>query len=107
MTRERFASLPQGDWRRNARWFQEPMFSKAQFLVEHLRAIGEKHGRRPGEVAIAWTLRQPAITATIVGARKPQQVDELIGAATFRLSAREAEQLDAAAAEFEATAQTR
>jgi aryl-alcohol dehydrogenase-like predicted oxidoreductase len=107
MTRERFASLPDGDWRRNARWFQEPMFSKAQFLVEHLRAIGEKHGHRPGEVAIAWTLRHPGITATIVGARKPQQIDELIGAATFRLSAREIEQLDAAAIEFETTTQSR
>jgi aryl-alcohol dehydrogenase-like predicted oxidoreductase len=75
------------------------MFSKAQFLVERLRAIGDKHGRRPGEVAIAWTLRHPAITATIVGARKPRQLDELIGAATFRLSAQEIEQLDAAVAE--------
>lgn len=105
MTRERFASLPAGDWRRNARWFQEPMFSKAQFLVEHLRAIGEKHGRKPGEVAIAWTLRHPAITATIVGARKPEQIADLAGAATFRLSAREIERLDAAATEFETTTQ--
>ena len=99
MTRERLASLPEGDWRRNSRFFQEPMFSKAQSIVEHLRAIGDKHGRRPGEVAIAWTLRHPAITATIVGARKPRQIEELIGAATFRLSPEEIEQLDAAIAE--------
>ena len=104
MTRERFASLPEGDWRRNSRFFQEPMFSKAQSLVERLRTIGGRHGRRPGEVAIAWTLRHPAITATIVGARKPQQIDELIGAATFRLSPEEVEELDAAIAE-PATAQ--
>ena len=102
MTRERFAALPEGDWRRNSRFFQEPMFSKAQFLVEHLRAIGAKHGRSPGEVAIAWTLRHPAITATIVGARKPQQINELMGAATFRLSQEEVEQLDAAMADYEA-----
>ena len=96
MTRERIASLPEGDFRRNSRFFQEPMFSKAMSLVERLRAIAEKHGRTPGEAAIAWTLRHPAITATIVGARSPQQVDELIGAATFRLTAQDLEALDGA-----------
>jgi aryl-alcohol dehydrogenase-like predicted oxidoreductase len=96
MTRERLASLPDGDWRRNNRFFQEPILSRALSLVEPLRAIGGKHGRTPGEVAIAWTLRHPAITATIVGARTPQQIDELIGAATFRLSPEEIEELDAA-----------
>lgn len=94
MTRERFAALPEGDWRRNARFFQEPMFSRAESIVERLRGIGNRHGRTPGEVAIAWTLRQPAITATIVGARKPSQIDELMGAATFRLSQGEIEELD-------------
>ena len=96
MTRERIASLPEGDWRRNNRFYQEPLLSKAFSLVDRLRAIAEKHGRTPGEVAIAWTLRHPAITATIVGARNPKQIDELIGAATFRLSPQEIEELDAA-----------
>ena len=96
MTRERLASLPEGDFRRSSRFFQEPMFSKAMSLVERLRAVAEQHGRTPGEAAIAWTLRHPAITATIVGARNPQQVDELIGAATFRLTAQDLEALGGA-----------
>jgi len=96
MTRERIASLPEGDWRRNNRFYQEPLLGKALSLVDQLRGIAEKHGRTPGEVAIAWTLRHPAITATIVGARRPDQIDELIGAATFRLSAEEIRELDAA-----------
>jgi aryl-alcohol dehydrogenase-like predicted oxidoreductase len=95
MTRERIASLPDGDWRRNNRFYQEPFLSKALGLVDRLRTIAGKHGRTPGEVAIAWTLRHPAITATIVGARRPHQVDELMGAATFRLSPQEVEELDA------------
>lgn len=98
MTRDRIASLPEGDWRRNNRFYQEPMLSKALSLVERLRAIAGRHGRTPGEVAIAWTLRHPAITATIVGARRPTQLDELIGAAAFRLSPQEIEELDAALA---------
>ncbi|HKY23124.1 MAG TPA: aldo/keto reductase [Vicinamibacterales bacterium] len=93
MTRERIASLPAGDWRRNNRFFQEPLLSKALSLVERLQGIGARHGRTPGEVTIAWTLRHPAITATIVGARKPNQVDELAGALTFRLSKSEEEEL--------------
>ena len=94
MTRERLAALPASDWRRNSRFFQEPTFSKGLVAAERLREIGARHGRSAGEVAIAWTLRHPAITAAIVGARKPQQLDELVGAATFRLSPDEIHELE-------------
>jgi aryl-alcohol dehydrogenase-like predicted oxidoreductase len=93
MTRERVAALPEDDWRRGSRFFQEPIFSRAQELVAEATKIGERHGRNPGEVAVAWTLRHPAVTGTIVGARKPEQVDSWIGAATFRLSQEEADAL--------------
>ena len=99
MSRERIAALPANDWRRTSRFFQEPMLTKALLLVEQLREIGKPHGRTPGDVAVAWTLRHPAITAAIVGARKPDQVDELAGVLTFRLSPSEVEQLNAALAD--------
>lgn len=89
MTKERVANMPKDDWRRNNHRFQEPKLSRNLELVELLREIGKPHGRSPGEVAIAWTLRLPAITAAIVGARNPKQVDGIIGAATFRLQAEE------------------
>jgi len=54
-----------------------------------LRTIGQRHGRTPGEVAIAWTLRHPAVTAAIVGMRSAKQVEGVIGAAEFRLSPEE------------------
>jgi aryl-alcohol dehydrogenase-like predicted oxidoreductase len=63
-------------------------------LVELLRQIGSDHGRSPGEVAIAWTLRQPAVTVAIVGARRADQVDGIIGAAEFRLNKREIAQIE-------------
>jgi aryl-alcohol dehydrogenase-like predicted oxidoreductase len=96
MTRERIATLPDGDWRRGNRFYQEPLLSRALALTEKLREIGERHGRISGEVAIAWTRRHQAITATIVGARRPEQIDELAGAGDFQLGdadARELEQL--------------
>jgi aryl-alcohol dehydrogenase-like predicted oxidoreductase len=98
MTRERLASLPETDWRRGSRFFQEPLLSRAMDVVERLREVGQRHGRTPGEVAIAWTLRHPAITAAIVGARRPEQIDELLGAATLRLSSEEISTLERAPA---------
>jgi aryl-alcohol dehydrogenase-like predicted oxidoreductase len=94
MTRERIASLPEGDWRRNGKFFQEPMLSRAFALVDRLREIGDRHGRTPGEVAIAWTLNNPAITAAIVGARRPDQLKGIVGAGSFRLTADEAAMLE-------------
>jgi aryl-alcohol dehydrogenase-like predicted oxidoreductase len=97
MTRERIASLPKEDWRlTNNPQFQEPRLTRNLRLVERLRAIGARHGRSPGEVAIAWTLRRPEVTAAIVGARRPAQVDGFIGAAEFRLSADELEEIQKA-----------
>jgi len=89
MTRARAAALPEDDWRRRDPDFQEPRLSRNLQLVELLRSIGKRHGRTPGEAAIAWTLRNPAVTAAIVGLRSPRQVSGMIGAADFRLSPEE------------------
>jgi aryl-alcohol dehydrogenase-like predicted oxidoreductase len=86
MTPERAANLPRDDWRRNDPRFREPQLGQTLRLVDELRQIGERHGRTPGEVAIAWTLRHPAVTGAIVGARRSNQIDGIVGAADFRLS---------------------
>jgi aryl-alcohol dehydrogenase-like predicted oxidoreductase len=93
MTRERLASLPEDDFRRRNPYFQEPMLTRNLKVVDVLREIGTKHGRTPGEVAIAWTLRRPEVTGAIVGMRSPQQVDGVVGAAEFRLSPDEVAQI--------------
>ena len=85
MTRERIAAMPEDDFRRRTANFQEPLLSHNLALVELLREIGKRHGRTPGEVAIAWTLRHPAVTAAIVGLRSPKQLEGVVGAADFRL----------------------
>jgi aryl-alcohol dehydrogenase-like predicted oxidoreductase len=89
MTRERVAALPADDFRRRVPPFQEPRLTRNLALAELLRGIGKRHGRTAGEVAIAWTLRHPSVTAAIVGMRSPQQVEGVIGAAEFRLSPEE------------------
>lgn len=94
MSRERIAALPEGDWRRRAKWFQEPILSRALGLVEVLRRIGERQGRSPAEVAIAWVLHHPAVTGAIVGARRPDQVDGFIGATEVTLSEQDLAAID-------------
>jgi len=93
MTRERIAELPADDFRRRVPNFQEPLLSKNLELAELLRGIGKRHGRTAGEVAIAWTLRHSAVTAAIVGMRNASQVDGVIGAADFRLTSAEVDEI--------------
>lgn len=96
MTRERVATLPENDWRRSSPRFQEPQLSQNLALVERLREVGARHGRSPGETAIAWTLRNPAVTGAIVGARNAGQVEGIIGAADFRLTPDEIQEIEPA-----------
>ena len=93
MTRERVANFPQDDFRRKALNFQEPHLSRNLELAERMKQIGERHGRTAGEVAIAWTLRHPAVTAAIVGMRSAEQVEGVIGAMEFRLSEGEIQEI--------------
>lgn len=94
MTAERIENLPQDDWRKRSPNFKEPKLSRNLALAELLKEIGQAHGVQAGVVAIAWTLRNPAITAAIVGARRPDQVDGILPAATFRLSDAEAARIE-------------
>lgn len=89
MTRERIVNMPEDDFRRRTPNFQEPKLTRNLELVELLRRIGTRHGRSPGEVAIAWTLRNPAVTGAIVGMRSAEQARGVLGAMEFRLSPEE------------------
>ncbi len=95
MTRERAATLPASDWRSKNPEYQEPRLSRNLELVEALRHIGARYGTSPGAVAIAWTLRQPAVTGAIVGFRHAKQVDGLLAAASLRLAPEELARIDA------------
>jgi aryl-alcohol dehydrogenase-like predicted oxidoreductase len=96
MTRERVAKLPASDWRSRDEEFTEPRLSKNLALVERLRKVGRKYGRPAGQVAVAWTLRNPAVTAAIVGARNADQVERNVGAADLVLTARDVAEIEGA-----------
>ena len=84
-TKERAASLPQNDWRREHPEFQGETLDRNLALAEALKPLAEKHGVSQGTIALAWCLAWPGLTGTIVGARSAAQIDGWIAAATLDL----------------------
>ena len=97
-TAARVAAMAQDDWRRHGPEFQEPNLSRNLALRDALRPIARRHGTTVSAVAVAWTLAWPGVTAAIVGARTPAQVDGWIGAATLELTAADLDEIAAAIA---------
>src|SRR5260370_11146313 len=97
-TRARAAALPPDDFRSRSPEFREPRLWKSLALVERLRQVGARHGRTPGEVAIAWTLRNPAVTGAIVGARNAKQAEGVMRAGELKLTADEIAEIEGVAA---------
>ena len=94
MTRERAASLPDDDWRRANAIFNEPKLSQNLRTGRTPSGIGNATGATPGEVAIAWTLSNPAVTAAIVGARNASQADGIMRAGELSLTDEEVGELE-------------
>ena len=86
MTRARIERLPEDDWRKHDARFREPLLSAHLALVERLRAVAERHDTTPGAVAVAWTLRNPAVDGAIAGFRRPDQVEPILAAANLGLN---------------------
>ena len=86
--------LAPDDWRREGKFFQEPVFSKALELVERLRPMAARHGKTVGQLAVAWVLRRPEVTAAIVGARRPEQVETNVRSSGWWLSLEELAEID-------------
>ena len=94
MTRERIQGLPSDDWRKQDARFREPQLTDHLATADTVRAVADRLGVSPGAVAIAWTLRNPAVDGAIVGMRRPAQVAELLPAATLELSDDDAAELE-------------
>jgi aryl-alcohol dehydrogenase-like predicted oxidoreductase len=86
MTRERIEGLPPDDWRRQSARFREPELTRGLELVERVKAVAERRGVSPGAVAVAWTLRHPAVHGAIASFRRPDQVDPIVVAADLELT---------------------
>ena len=95
VTREWVAQLPESDHRSRDAMFHEPNLSANLALVDGLRPIAERNGKTVAQLAIAWVLRRPEVTAAIVGARRPAQIEETVAAGDWNLSADDIKAVDA------------
>jgi aryl-alcohol dehydrogenase-like predicted oxidoreductase len=86
MTRERIAALPDNDWRKHDARFNEPELSRNLAIVARLQTVADRHDTTPGAIAVAWTLHHPAVHGSIVGFRRPDQVEPLLTAGTIELT---------------------
>jgi len=94
-TRERVQNLPEDDHRRRDPRFQDPELSANLKLVKDLSSIAEKSGRTVAQLAIAWVLRRREVTAAIVGARRPSQIEETVVAGDWVLSKKDIAAIEA------------
>jgi aryl-alcohol dehydrogenase-like predicted oxidoreductase len=92
-TANRVAKMAEDDWRRRSPEFQEPNLSRNSALRDSLRPIAQRHNTTVSAVAVAWVNAWPGVTAAIVGARSPQQVDGWIGAASLQLTPADLEEI--------------
>ena len=99
-TRERAAGLDENDWRKANPEFTGEALERNLKLADALRPIAAKHNTSMGTIALAWVLAWPGLSAAIVGARSPEQVDGWIDAARFELGV---DDIDAIAKAIETT----
>jgi aryl-alcohol dehydrogenase-like predicted oxidoreductase len=93
-TREHMQTLAADDHRRQDRSFMGDAFERNLAMVEALKPIAARNGKTPAQLAIAWVLRDAAVTAAIVGARRPEQIDETAAAADWDLSEDDIQQIE-------------
>jgi aryl-alcohol dehydrogenase-like predicted oxidoreductase len=85
--------FPPTDHRAGVRWFQPELRPRVLAALEKARPMAAAYGISLGNLAVAWTLAQPGVTATIVGARDAAQAVENAKAASVRLSPADARTL--------------
>ncbi len=83
------ATFPAGDVRADDPLFQEERFHRNLELVERLRGIAQNYGVTVAQMALNRTLRRPAVTVDIAGAKRPAQVEENVGGQGRQFSADE------------------
>lgn len=74
------------------------MTPRGMRILGALDEVAGGHGATPAQVALAWVMAQPGLTAPIASATSVAQLQELVGAAELSLSAEDLKALDAASA---------
>lgn len=89
-------SLDPNDFRRGRPYAQEPTYSRLKELRLVLQTIAQDHHKTMAELAIAWNLRQPAVTGVINGIRSPQEALAMPGGLNWKLTDQELQTIEEA-----------
>ncbi len=89
-------SLDPQDFRRRRPFAQEPAFTKLKELRRLLQTISQDHHKKMADVAIAWVLRQPAVTGAIIGIRNEREAREMPGGLNWKLTEQELQAIEQA-----------
>ena len=74
----------------------ELYYNDADFtVVDQVVALAEQHGVKPAQIALAWILHQPSVTAPIIGASKMEQLEQAVAALEIQLTAEDLKALEA------------
>lgn len=92
--RDRRDQLEPGDWRREDPHFQEPLFSRHLKTVNRLRPIAERNGLSLAQLALVWALREGGADVAIAGARRPNQIEETVVAASRQIAPEDLEDIE-------------
>jgi aryl-alcohol dehydrogenase-like predicted oxidoreductase len=92
-TAERIANMAEDDWRRRSPEFLEPKLSRNLALRDSLRPIAQRYNTTVSSIAVGWVNAWPGVTAAIVGARSPLQVDGWIAAGNIELTVADLEEI--------------
>jgi aryl-alcohol dehydrogenase-like predicted oxidoreductase len=87
-------TFPPDDWRSKNDMFAGDAFRRNLAIVRRLEAFASERGMTVGQLAIAWTLANPAVDVAIVGARTPEQIRQTAPAADIQLSPEDLTQID-------------
>jgi 1-deoxyxylulose-5-phosphate synthase len=81
--------------------YQDRYWHQREFdMVDSFQEIATEAGIKPATLAVAWVLSQPAVTAPIIGASRPDQLDDTLAAAEVKLDADLLHRLDELTREF-------
>jgi aryl-alcohol dehydrogenase-like predicted oxidoreductase len=91
-------SLDPQDFRRRHPYAQEPAYTKLTRVRSMLQAIAQDHHKRLIDLAIAWVLREPALTGAIIGIRNEQEAMEMVSGMDWKLTEQEMQAVEDALA---------
>jgi aryl-alcohol dehydrogenase-like predicted oxidoreductase len=91
---DKSTSFPQEDWRGNSELFSGEAFERNLKTVAELQHLARSRGYSVGQLAIAWTLANPAVQVAIVGSRSIEHIEDSLGALEVELSAEDLKEIE-------------